>query len=179
LSGLLRGQAGTDGIIPDAWPVGTDFVALNGRAVQPDLPLSARGLERHYRVGPASLAYDAPEYIHLVETVEGVGLRPYAPAQLRAVEEGGDIRLTWIRRTRIDGDVWSAGEVPLGESFERYHVRILRGGALLREREVAASEDVYTAAEQAADAPGPWTVEVAQISERFGPGLYSRIDINA
>ena len=39
----LRGQAGTDGIMPDDWPPGALFVLLDGRPGQIELPLSARG----------------------------------------------------------------------------------------------------------------------------------------
>ena len=53
LGDLLRGQAGTDGIVPEVWPVGSDFVLLDGAVAQLELASAARGLERHYRVGPA------------------------------------------------------------------------------------------------------------------------------
>lgn len=180
LTGLLRGQAGTEGIMPDAWPVGTDFVLLDGRALQPDLPASARGLERHYRVGPASEGYDDPSYVHEVAAFEGVGLRPYAPAHLTARRiANGDLEVSWVRRTRVDGDVWGVGDVPLGETTELYRVRILDGATVLREWDSPLPQTLYHASAQAADgAPALLTVEVAQISERFGPGTPARIITN-
>jgi GTA TIM-barrel-like domain/Putative phage tail protein len=180
LTGLLRGQAGTDGVMPDVWPAGTDFVLLDGSARQVSMPASARGLERHYRVGPAVRAYDDPSYVHVVEAFAGVGLRPYRPTHFRAVRRAdGGIALMWTRRTRIDGDSWQGSEVPLGEEREAYLVRVLGGGSLLREVSVGVPQHVYTAAEQVADgAPAALVFEVAQVSDRFGSGPFERIEFD-
>lgn len=180
LTGLLRGQAGTDGAIPVVWPVGTDFVLLDGAAAQVDMPSSARGLERHYRVGPSDLPYDDPAYDHQVQVFNGVGLRPYAPAHLDAVRlSNSDIQVDWIRRTRVDGDTWLGVEVPLGEASEKYHLRIYSSGTLVREMDVSQQEALYSATDQAADgAPINLEFEVAQISDIFGAGFYTRIDFD-
>lgn len=138
LTSLLRGQAGTDGIMPDVWPIGSDFVLIDAAVTQVDLPLSARGLERHYRVGPAARAYDHPSFKHFVEEFSAVGLRPYAPAHLAAQSKADDIVLTWTRRTRIDGDNWQGDEVPLGEASERYRAQVWNGGVLIRELDIGA-----------------------------------------
>ena len=42
LSARLRGQAGTDGIMPDEWPVGSVFVLLNGVPEQIEFASSMR-----------------------------------------------------------------------------------------------------------------------------------------
>lgn len=178
LSGLLRGQAGTDGIMPDLWLAGADFVLLDGAQVQLDLPSSQRGLPRHYRVGPAALSYDHPRFVHMIETFYGVGLRPYAPAHLTA-EGSGDITVNWVRRTRIDGDSWQGLDVPLGEESERYRVRVVKAGVVLREMVVSEPAWVYTVAMQVSDgAAGLYDLEVAQISTTYGAGPDVRITIN-
>jgi hypothetical protein len=176
LAMLLRGQAGTDGIVPEIWPRGADFVLIDSAVSQIDLPLSARGLDRHYRVGPAAFAYDNASYVHSVEAFRAIGLRPYAPAHLDATSVEGDIALRWVRRTRIDGDSWQGNEVPLGEASERYHVQFISNGVVIRERTVATTAAVYTAAERDADGvTGALEFAVAQVSEQFGPGPYRRI----
>ncbi len=178
LRGLLRGQAGTDGIMPDLWPAGADFVLLNGAQVQLDLPASWRGLPRHYRIGPANLSYDSPRYVHAVESFEGVGLRPYAPAHLMA-SGSGDLTVSWIRRTRIDGDSWAGLDVPLGEESERYRLRVVKAGVVLREETLGISGWSYGAAMQASDgAVVPYDIEVAQISTTYGAGPDARITVN-
>ena len=59
-------------------------------------------------------------------------------------------------------------------------VRVRQGAAILSEREVDSPEWLYTAAEQAADGVTPLdTVEVAQISARYGPGLYASVPMPA
>ncbi len=180
LGPLLRGQAGTDAVVPEVWPEGTDFVLLDGAPVQLDLPSSARGLARHFRFGPAARSYDDPSFGHHVEAFDGVGLRPYRPGHFAAARlASGDVALGWVRRTRVDGDSWQGADVPMGEASELYHLRVLAGGAVLRElwpREPRAS---YSAADQVADgAAGPLIFEVAQVSDRFGPGPYERISVD-
>ena len=181
LSDLLRGQAGTDGVMPDVWPAGTEFVSLDGLGARLPLAASARGLERHYRVGPATRAYDDPSYLHRVEAFAGVALRPYRPAHLAASRRSdGGIALSWVRRTRIDGDSWLGTEVPLGEEAESYLVRTFTaGGSPLREVTTGASRFVYSLADQVRDgATAALVFEVAQVSVRFGAGPFERIEFN-
>ncbi|TCO70905.1 baseplate multidomain protein megatron [Rhodovulum euryhalinum] len=177
----LRGQAGTDGVMPALWPEGSRFVLLDGRPGQIDLPLSARGLGRHYRIGPGLRPFDDSSFIHLAQAFDGIGLRPFAPCHLVARSDGqGGLAIRWTRRSRIDGDSWASVEVPLGEDREAYHVRVIgAGGEVLREATPTAPRWTYTAAMRAADAgAGPAVVEVAQLSDQFGPGPYQRIKID-
>jgi hypothetical protein len=172
LGGLLRGQAGTDGVMPEIWPAGTVFVLLDRAPVQIDLPRSARGLERHYRIGPAQRGYDHPSFVHTIRAFAGVGLRPYRPAHPVVTDTpGGDIRVDWIRRTRIDGDTWEGTDVPLGEDRERYRVVLRSGKAVLREFHTTVSFFVYSVAQQEYDGNiGNFIAEISQISETYGPG---------
>ena len=129
--------------------------------------------------GRTRRAVDDFSYKHLVEAFDGNGLRPYAPCHLRLTQSGGgDLALGWIRRTRIDGDAWDLAEVPLGEASEAYVVRVRQGAAILREETVTAPGWSYSAAAQTSDgvAPGD-TIEVAQVSERYGPGLFAAVPV--
>ena len=178
LSLRLRGQAGTDALMPPVWPVGSEVVLISPQVVQIDHASSLRGVERLYRAGPGALPVDDAAYVERILAFEGVGLRPYAPVHLTAARQGGDLAVSWVRRTRIDGDGWGT-EVPLGEAFERYLVQVIAGGNIRREVEVSAPAWTYPAADQAADGvTAPFTVAVAQISDRFGPGLFRRIEID-
>ena len=158
--------------------MGTDFVLLNGAVSQVDLAAAERGLDRHYRIGAAHLPLDDDSYVHHIFAGQGVGLRPYAPVHLRALVDG-DVAVSWVRRTRVEGDVWQSYEVPLGEEREAYLVRVSSGGAVLREVEVLTPEFSYTSAMQAVDgASGVIDFDVAQISDRFGAGPFSRGTVN-
>lgn len=177
LTGLLRGQLGTDAMLPMEWPVGSHFVVLDDGVQQLDLTLSQRRLQRHYRIGPAGRHYDDPSYSHLVAAFDGIGLRPYSPAHLRASAQSGNLAISWIRRTRINGDNWESVEVPLGETSESYRVRVMDGSAILRELTVSTPAWTYTSGPQAADGPGPRTITVAQISEIWGAGPDAQLAI--
>ncbi len=172
----LRGQAGTDAVMPQVWPAGTLFVRLDGAPVQVDLTMSERGLPRTWRVGPATRPVDDPVHTDELRAFDGVGLRPFAPVHLRLRLDGfGGLRLSWVRRTRIDGDSWVGLDVPLGEEREIYLVRVERGGTTLRDEIVTAPAWLYSGAARSQDGPGPVTLAVAQMSDRYGPGPFRRI----
>lgn len=170
----LRGQLGSDGLMPAAWPVGSTFVLLNEAVQQLEMPLSARGLARHYRICPANTPYDAPSTVLRVESLNGIGLRPYPVSHLAPlIQPNGDVSITWARRTRIDGDSWQSIEVPLGEATEAYTLRISQGATLLREVTAPLPNWTYTAAMQTADAAtGTLEFEVAQQSQQYGNGPF-------
>ncbi|MFN3274895.1 MAG: glycoside hydrolase/phage tail family protein [Paracoccus sp. (in: a-proteobacteria)] len=175
ISQRLRGQAGTDGVMPDVWPAGSMVVLLDGGPRQVDLPPSARGQERFWRIGPALRAPDDPGYRSRMTAARGIGLRPYAPCHLRL--EGP--RLTWIRRSRIEGDGWDGPDIPLGEDQERYVLQILRGGQMLLDQQVSVpSHDVSADLWADLSQGGPFTVRVAQLSQTFGRGLFVRRDFH-
>jgi hypothetical protein len=179
LSGRLRGQAGTDGLMPDVWPAGSTVVLLDPTVLQIDLPLSARGLARYYRVGIASRGIDDPNVVLRVAAFSGAGLRPYPVSHIRARLRGdGTISVAWKRRTRIDGDTWQTFEAPLGEDSEAYVLRIRQGGEVVTDYAVAQPQFSYTSAMRAADlAAGPFRIEVAQVSASYGPGPFRGIEL--
>ncbi|MDF1854913.1 glycoside hydrolase/phage tail family protein [Pseudooceanicola sp.] len=181
LSHRLRGQLGSDALMPSVWPVGSWVVLLDGGPTQIALSPAQRRQARHYRSGPAQRPYDDPSYRHDILAFDGIGLRPFAPTHLTGVWSGGDLGLSWIRRSRIEGDSWDGLEVPLGEERELYLLRILQGGTLLREEQSEAPVWTYTEATQTADglAPGLFEVQVAQVSAVFGPGLFRVLTLSA
>ncbi|MGX9855230.1 baseplate multidomain protein megatron [Limimaricola variabilis] len=178
LSLRLRGQAGTDAVMPDHWPAGSRVVLLDGVPRQVDLPEAARGLERHYRYGPARRPMTDPSWRHELRAFAGVGLRPYAPAHLRAAERGGDLAISWIRRARSGADAWAGREVPLDVPREAYLLRILSEGLLRREVELQTPGFSYDAAMRAADgATGPLVVQVAQVTDAWGAGPFATLEV--
>ncbi len=169
----LRGQAGTDAVMPSQWPAGSTVVLMDGAVEQVALALEARGLARRLKAGPAGRPVTDPSHVEQIIAFDGVGLRPYAPVHLRARPlPGGDLAVSWVRRTRIGGDSWAGFEVPLAEEFERYRLGVFDGGGVLRRSvEVATPAWTYAAAERAADGTlGALSVSVAQVSALYGPG---------
>ncbi|MBN2760891.1 MAG: glycoside hydrolase/phage tail family protein [Rhodobacteraceae bacterium] len=175
----LRGQQGSDGIMPAAWPEGSVMVVLDDRLTQIPLPRDMLGVERGYRIGPAARPIDDASQRDFSLTARGVGLRPYRPAHLRArLTAAGDLVVSWLRRTREGGDAWGSADVPLSEAFEHYLLRVVMGNQVLREQTLDAPQFSYSAAMQASDGAGSaFALEVAQISDVVGPGPFARIEV--
>ena len=176
LAMLIRGQRGTDHRIRGNVAAGARLVRLDtGGIVQPArFDASDIGRSVNWRTGPAAKPIDDPSYATEAVTCRGEGLRPFAPAHPRMVREAsGDVVITWVRRTRVGGDVWlDEDDVPLGEASERYEVRIVDGGTL---RKFTTSTPIvtYTAAEQTTDfgsLPAVITARIAQLSTTVGRG---------
>ncbi|MEH6833847.1 MULTISPECIES: baseplate multidomain protein megatron [Falsihalocynthiibacter] len=179
LSLRLRGQLGSDAIVPDSWPVGSHFVLLDGTPQQIDISAASQGLERHYRIGPSTRSFDDPSYVYISEAFQGIGLRPYAPVHVQGKHDGANLEVSWIRRTRFGGDTWSGIDVPLNEESESYILRVLDGNNIVREVTTTSSNYTYTTAQIAQDGvSAPFGLEVAQVSQRFGAGPFRRIEIN-
>lgn len=175
LSGLLRGQAGTEAAMREPLDAGARFVLLDMAISELSLAESERGLPRIWAYGPSQKPIDDESYVRETKTVAGVGLRPLSPVHLRARRQAdGDIEIRWVRRTRMGGDSWEGLDVPLGEDEERYEVEILSGASVLRTLSATAAAVVYAAEAQVEDFGdtgfSTLTVRVAQMSRAFGRG---------
>ncbi|MCL4674589.1 MAG: glycoside hydrolase TIM-barrel-like domain-containing protein, partial [Pararhodobacter sp.] len=182
LSSLLRGRFGTDALIPAAWAPDSIVAILDAAVSQVDLAETMRGVARRWRIGSAALPYDDRSYVESTEAFAGNGLRPYAPAHLRArlTAPAGDLTLSWTRRTRQGGDSWAGVDVPLSEETEAYLLRVTQAGTVVREVQVGTPGYVYSAVDQLADGvAAPFSVSVAQLSARFGAGLFATREITA
>lgn len=156
LSRLLRGRRGTE------W-------ASGGHAAGDPFTLIVRGTLSALEAPTgaemrvlASGAGDPPGGTMANRVVDGESLRPPAPVHLRAAElPGGDLLISWVRRSR-QGWLWTDGaDTPLGEEAERYRV-LITGPGFERSVEAILPACLYTAAERAVDGPGPLTLSVVQ-----------------
>jgi len=94
-------------------------------------------------------------------------------AAIRRSEAGG-VRIKWVRRTRIDGDDWAAGDVPLGEGREAYEIDVLSGATVKRTLSSATPEVLYAATNEIADFGAPQmtlSIRVVQLSATVGRGF--------
>lgn len=152
LSGLLRGQLGTNDAMAAGAASGTDFVILD-EAVRPaELLASEAGLLLNWRVGPSGSDFSNANFMTSSEVGGVRSLLPLSPVHLKAERVGGDVRFSWIRRGRVDADKWEPSEIPLGEEREEYQVEIApAGGASVRAATVSSPAWVYEAADMLAD----------------------------
>lgn len=182
LSMRLRGQAGTEWLIPDAWPVGSYVVVLDQALHQIALAPSLRGIERHYRIGLAETGYDEDDVLHDARAFQGNGLRPYSVCALKtATDDTHDHHISWIRRTRLNGDNWDGYDVALGEEVELYAIQIRDADQVVKRRaESSLTRWHYDLATRTADnvLAGYW-LSVRQISYAFGAGPETRIWVAA
>jgi hypothetical protein len=160
---------------------GQNFVLFNKAIVQPALATAQQGLAQTWRIGPASKDYADPSYREIAFDPALLPLRPLAPAQLRANRTATGIALSWIRQTRIDGDVWEMADVPLGEATESYALDIMSGANIVRSAAPLAPSFAYANAEVIADfgaIPSSLTFRVAQVSAAYGSGTFAQRTIN-
>lgn len=183
LRGLLRGQAGSEGEMAEMLASDARFVLLNGAISEIGMSEAERGLARDWRWGPASLAHDDTAYQAATLSFEGVGLRPLSPVHPAAQREaGGDITLSWIRRTRVNGDSWAGTDVPLGEESEAYEVEIRDGANIKRLLASTVPSLTYGAAAQVTDfGSSSFTsldITIYQISRSYGRGTGRSATLN-
>jgi hypothetical protein len=174
LSVLLRGQAGTERAMREAIPSGARVVLLDAALTSVALGPADIGLPLQWRYGPASVDLGDAAYQTTTHAFSGTGLRPLSPVHIRGLRtSGGDLMLTWVRRTRFGGDSWNASEVPLAEDFEAYEIDILDGEATVRTIAASIPAATYSALDQTADfgAPQPSVrVRIVQLGASYGRG---------
>lgn len=150
LTGLLRGQAGTDDAMANGASAGARVFRLDGAPAPLAIEAGQAGLARNFIVEPIGLA--GAGAVGPVSFAGGLRARtPLSPVHLKAARTADGVRLTWIRRSRIDADNWLPADIPLGEERERYLIEILDGPSVLRTAEVDAPEWLYPAADELAD----------------------------
>lgn len=174
LSGLLRGQGGSDPAMAALTVAGAPVVLLGEGLARGQVALSERGLPLIWRAAPAGGPAGGAAMTEVAFTWRCMALRPWSPAHLRLVTgEGGDLLFSWVRRARQAGDGWDS-EPPLSEEREVYRIEIVDGATVVRAAETDGPSFTWTSAMQAADCPSgvpdPVTVRVAQGSAIFGWG---------
>ena len=178
LSRLLRGQGGQEHLATREVAAGALAVMLDDALVP--LGAGALGLTRTYAVGPASRDYADAAYVRVSSTPGPLALKPYAPDRVRARRGPEGVTISFIRRTRIDGDNWECLDIPLGESAESYVVEILSGDAVKRSLSIDTPEALYARTDEIADFTAPQThlsLRIAQVSAFVGRGFALQADV--
>jgi GTA TIM-barrel-like domain/Putative phage tail protein len=174
ISRLLRGQAGSEWAMGRPLAAGARFVILdeNVTTLAHGIGLLSRTMQ--LRVVAADRSHGDPTAVACVATPQATALRPLAPVHLRARRGAGGVTLSWIRRTRRDGDSWATLDQPLGEDGEAYAIDILSGANVVRSLAAAQPSALYPAADELADFGAPQAslaVRVAQLSATVGRGF--------
>ena len=182
LSGLLRAQAGSEPEMLATRAAGQIVVLLNAALAQPTMSLSEAGQGATWRIGPSQLDYGTAAYAEIIYAGGLRPLRPLLPTYLQVKKDPAGLLISWIRRTRIDGDSWEVAEVPLSESLESYKLDIVNAGVVKRSIQSIAPSYLYLAADIATDfgaGPISLTARVSQTSPVFGQGAILERTMNA
>lgn len=106
----------------------------------------------------------------------GIGLKPYAPVNIKGSRDGSNnLTITWNRRTRLGGEWRDLVGATLGETTESYEIEILTAGSpdVVRTLTATSESKSYTAAQQTTDfgsAQSSVSVRIYQMSATFGRG---------
>jgi GTA TIM-barrel-like domain/Putative phage tail protein len=173
LSRLLRGQAGSEWAVGAHLPAGSPFVLLDQHLVTVASGLDALERRLQLRVVMAGRDHGDQTALALSATPQATALKPLAPVHLKAARVAGGVTISWIRRTRVDGDTW-VGEVPLSEDVEQYAIDILSGTEVVRTLKSATPSVLYASADEMSDFGAPQAslhLRVTQLSATVGRGI--------
>lgn len=174
ISGLLRGRLGTEQKM-SGHGIGERFVLLSSSTLgKLTIPSSDWFQTRLFRVGPATLPMTNSLYQDKQVNCQGRAALPLSPCHVRGVrDDGGNLTISWIRRTRSDGIWKDYVDVPLGEKSEVYEIEVMNGEAVKRTLRTTVSTAYYSASDQIADfgsVQAQVKVRIYQLSETRGRG---------
>ena len=79
LSGLLRGQGGTEGAMQASVAAGAAFVLLDSAVTRVPMDFAELGLPYNWRYGPGNRNIGDASYVTTPFAFKGLGLRPFSP----------------------------------------------------------------------------------------------------
>ena len=180
LTGLLRGQQGTEAANAAGAAAGALAVFLGPELERMPSPPAERGLPLIWRAAPVGTPAGGPAVSETVFTATGLHGRPWSPAHLRPLpRDDGGLDLTWAPRSRLDGDRWD-GE-PAASDPSRFRLRLLNAGEPVRSITVDEPFVGLSAAGLATDFPHGLTgaeAAVAQWGDGYGWGGEARVRLS-
>jgi hypothetical protein len=175
LSGLLRGLRGTEHHIKSSKNM---LVALGfDSLIYVNMPNDKINISRNYRLVTLGMVLTTDFGFHWKS--KGLPLKPWSPVHIFAYKMGGDVIISWLRRSRAE-ESWAAGEVPLLEEQENYEIDIKdSSGNIVRTLTSFTNQVTYTNEDQITDFGtliGTINVDIYQMSTVIGrgwPGSFS------
>ncbi len=106
--------------------------------------------------------------------ITGESLRPYSVTHITGNRDiSGNLLISWIRRTRLNGEWNDYSDVPLNETFELYEIEIMNGSTIKRTLTSNTQNITYSSANQITDFGSNQlsvSVRIYQISDKVGRG---------
>jgi hypothetical protein len=150
LTGLLRGRRGSEWAT-GSHAVGEYFILLDTTNVAfEEVSIDEDGVVKWYRPQSFGMGWNTGTVQSF--TFAANNMKPWSPERIAGSRDGSNnLTITWIRRTRMNGEWTDGGDVALGETTEAYEVDILDGSTVVRTIEVTSESAIYTAAQQVTD----------------------------
>ena len=178
LTGLLRGQQGTEVEMRAGAMAGSVVVFLDDRLARAEMGRGERGLPLLCRAGPAGAAPGGAGFSETLFVARGVHDRPWSPSGLMVETSAEGLAIRWMPRVRLFGDSWD-GE-PTTVDPMRFRLRVVDHDVVVRTMEVEGLSASYSAADLAADFPqgmiSTARIGVAQWGEGFGWGPEAEVE---
>jgi hypothetical protein len=180
LTGLMRGQRGTQDALLSGIAAGAPFVVLDGAVIELSFNGSFAG-DRGLRIGPSNKSVIDASWQTLSTGALTRSITPLAPEQLRVKPIASGQLFQWVRCGRINADDWDMAEIPLGETSEAYTIRIVNGGGTtVRSATLSTPEFTYLASQRLSDlgsASATFKFRVKQNGAMPGLGLETELQI--
>ncbi|MDP4594364.1 MAG: glycoside hydrolase TIM-barrel-like domain-containing protein, partial [Beijerinckiaceae bacterium] len=171
---LVRGLGGAEHLAQRVTPAGSSVVVLDDAILPLAESIADVDVPTIYRIGPARRPYNDASYTQISTAASTLALRPYAPVNVRARRTNAGIEIIFVRRGRVNSDVWTGSDIPLAEVSEKYEIEILASGVPVRNLATTVPMVVYAAAAELADFGAQQNmIEIAvyQISHVAGRGF--------
>ncbi len=174
LTKLLRGLGGTDSS-NSSISAGNQVILLDQNVLFVDVTPDMLGTNI---VATAFAGANDAQGVELNIDINLDPAKPLNPVHLSAKRDAqnDDVNISWVRRTRLNGDSWALSEVPLELVPENYQIDIYDGANIVRSLESSSSSFIYSSANQIVDfglLPNNFNFEVAQISATLGAGHFA------
>ena len=180
ISRLLRGLGGEDFLASRQVPAGARAVIVDEALFALATGFEHLGVQRQFRLGPQNRDYADASYVAFEAVPGPLALKPFAPVRAKAVRSVDGITISFLRRSRRNGDNWEGFEIPLGEESEAYLIDIFAGESVRRSLSASAPSVFYSAQDERADfglAQTRLSLRIAQWSASVGRGFDLRADI--
>ena len=184
----MRGQLGTEHLTAIQSAADADFLLLDQAVTKLPWTSDKADVLLSYRLVPAGKPISYNWAVNKSYAGQQTALKPFAPVHLKALQlDNGDVSVSWIRRTRWEGDSWATAEVPLQEEELKFSL-------MLRHQPANASQalvlQTYATTEEAIILPRldlsihlpsgthSLIIEVAQASIKFGSGTPAKCTLD-
>ncbi|WP_342270467.1 baseplate multidomain protein megatron [Rickettsia endosymbiont of Orchestes rusci] len=178
LTRLLRGRQGTEWAI-NSHKIGDKFILLNKEIINISIPNNLIGKAINYKA--VTIGKTLAETESVTFTYTGRALKPFASVYATVEKDAdGNIKISWLRRSRIDNDWRDYVDIPIGEDIEKYEIDIKKKNKIIRTLETTTPNVIYPKEQILSDftkLPDNLTATIYQLSSQIGRGYGTIIAI--